>query len=243
MVDVRPRADGEVEGDVDPASEAQEIIAEMRRAVVGQQCHWFLALLQAIRRWPLAEEQREERTYRYLIGGEAFDWLLLAERLCDELEGLIPDDERDNLLFHGRLPMAMEDDEFQRQLGAKHRAHLNFVYGVRVEEALQLAVATEVHKDHLSRVWANGHVDDEAFHRIYDAPRLELLKEFRSEQALPDGDHISVTDLKEFTYWLFKRRLRHADPARVASDTRKGLAQLQCLEALRLAPSRTPAPA
>ena len=39
------------------------------------------------------------RTYRYLVGGEAFDWLLLAERLCDEIEDLIPDDEREALLF------------------------------------------------------------------------------------------------------------------------------------------------
>ncbi|GAJ03845.1 unnamed protein product, partial [marine sediment metagenome] len=30
----------------------------------------------------------------------------------------------------------------------------------------------------------------------------------------------------EFTYWLFKYRLNHCDKARVASDTKKGLEQL-----------------
>jgi len=29
--------------------------------------------------------------------------------------------------------------------------------------------------------------------------------------------------MKEFTYWLFKYRLKHCDKARVASDTKKAL--------------------
>ena len=31
------------------------------------------------------------------------------------------------------------------------------------------------------------------------------------------------TELKAFTYWLFKMRVYRSDPARVASDTRKAL--------------------
>src|SRR5437867_7996914 len=103
--------------------------------------------MQAVRDWPLPEESIGERTYRYLVGGEAFDWLLLTERLCDEIEELIPDDEREALLFHGRLPEDVDEHDVERLLGAKHRAHLNFVYGVRVEEALQLAVADEVQQE------------------------------------------------------------------------------------------------
>jgi hypothetical protein len=33
--------------------------------------------------------------------------------------------------------------------------------------------------------------------------------------------------MKEFTYWLFKYRLKHGDPARVASDTKKALEWLR----------------
>ncbi len=36
-----------------------------------------------------------------------------------------------------------------------------------------------------------------------------------------------LTELKEFTYWLFKYRMLHCDKAKVASDTRKGLRLLQ----------------
>ena len=212
--------------------EAQNVIADMREAVARGDEHWLLAVLQAIGRWPLAQEQVGDRTYSYLIGGEAFDWLLLAERLCEELQTLIPEDECEELLFFGWLPPELTEEGFRRHLGAaKYRAHLNFLYGVRVEQALQVAVQEEVHKERLSRIWENGHVDDEVCHRIYGGTRAELLQAFRSQQALAPSGSISLGELTEFTYWLFRYRLRNADPAKVASDTRKGLALLQRLEA------------
>ena len=47
--------------------------------------HWYFAMLKAMSRWDQAEEIIGDRRYRYLIGGEAFDWVLLAERLVEEL--------------------------------------------------------------------------------------------------------------------------------------------------------------
>jgi hypothetical protein len=38
---------------------------------------------------------------------------------------------------------------------------------------------------------------------------------------------MSLSELKEFTYWLFKYRLKHNDKERVASDTRKALDWVQ----------------
>ncbi len=174
--------------DRDLRAEAARIVAELKRAVAAGETHWFLALMEAVREWPLPEEERGGRSYRYLIGGEAFDWLLLAERLCDEIEDLIPDEEREALLFHCRLPEEVDENDVERLLGAKHRAHLNFVYGVRVEEALQLAVAEEVHKERFaSRVWENGHGDDEVFQRLYGAALRELFAEFRHRQETRGG--------------------------------------------------------
>src|SRR5687768_8958306 len=85
-------------------TQARRIIADLKRSVAAGETHWFFALMQAVREWPLAQEHVGEREYHYLIGGEAFDWLLLAERLCDEIEELIPDEERESLLFRSRLP-------------------------------------------------------------------------------------------------------------------------------------------
>jgi hypothetical protein len=218
----------------DLAAEAQELAAALRRRIQEGAQHWFLALLEAIGQWRLPEEELEGRTFRYLIAGEAFDWLLLAERLSLEIADLVPQDELEALLFHGHLPLELGEEEFRRLLGpAKYRAHLNFFYGVLVEEALQLAVEDEVVKERLTCIWQNGHIDDEVCQRIYGATRQELWQSFCQERALPQGEWLDVQGLREFTYWLFRERLRRCDPARVASDTRKGLAKLAALDGAR----------
>jgi hypothetical protein len=191
--------------------------------------HWFSALLSAVRQWPLPVERIGGREYHYLVGQEAFDWLLLAERLCAEIEGLIPEGESEALICHGRLPVDTSEEELQRLLGAKGAAYRNFYYGVRVEEGLQLAVEAEVLKERFARVWDNGHLDDEVFSRIYGSTHADLLARFCEERDLPDNGQMDLDTLNEFTYWLFKYRVNNSDPARVASDTRKGVAHLTAL--------------
>src|SRR3990172_6546421 len=134
---------------IEAVAQSARIISGMR-AAVGEGSHWFLALMTAVRNWPLPVEQVDGRLYRYLVGGEAFDWLLLAERLLDEMPDLVPEEESEALLFDGQLPLEVDDTGLEQLLGAKHRTHLNFVYGVRVEEALQLAVQGEVQKERFS---------------------------------------------------------------------------------------------
>jgi hypothetical protein len=215
----------------DQAAKVEGLLGRLREEVESGERHWFIAVLEGVGQWPLAEEEVNGRRYRYMIGGEAFDWLLLAERLCEALDDLTAEEEREALLMHGRFPTEVSEETFRRLLGAaKYRAHLNFRYGVQVEEALQLSVAQEVQKERLSRVWENGHIDDDVCSRIYGATRRELFARFQREQGL-SGDSVSLGDLHEFTYWLFKHRVNNADPARVASDTRKGLAMFSRLQA------------
>ena len=207
-----------------------EAIRHLKEAV-GTGKEWHLALLEAMGMWSAPEEQFKGRHYRYLVAGEAFDWLLLAERLCAELDGVVPTGETEALLFHGRLPMKVSHQEFQRLVGFnKHQAVLNFWYGVVVEEALQLATEDDVRKRHK----ANGFSDhedlvEEAFRRIYEKSRSDLLDQFLKESVLSPEESLGLTDVKEFTYWLFKTRVKFWDPARVGSDTRKGLEKLSTL--------------
>ena len=49
----------------------------------------------------MAEESHNDRRYKYMVGREAFDWLLLAERLCAEAEST-PDGDLERLLFPRR---------------------------------------------------------------------------------------------------------------------------------------------
>ncbi|MEC9237436.1 MAG: hypothetical protein VYC69_02085, partial [Chloroflexota bacterium] len=65
---------------------------------------------------------------------------------------------------------------------------------------------------------------------IYQKPRSELLKTFQQETKKDRRRNLTLSDLKEFTYWLHKRRINLWDPARVASDTRKAIRRLELLE-------------
>ncbi len=222
--------------------EAQRLIGEMRDTVESGDQHWFHALLHAIRNWPLSSETKGDRQFHYLVGGEAFDWLLLAERLCDEMTDLIPEDEAEALLFHEKMPLRTGEADFEALLGAKYKPHLNFVYGVRVEAALQVAVQEELRKElAASRVWDNNdHVEDEAFQRIYGKSCTELLAAFKTSIG-SSSEWMSLAELSEWHYWLFQYRIKNSDPAKVASDTRKGLLMLQMLGGRVHQGSRAPA--
>ena len=199
---------------------------------VAQGKAWDLALLEAASMWTQAMEERDGRVYLYLIGSEAFDWLLLAERLCSELDGMIPTAAREDLLFHGKLPHNLDAEALEKLLGlTKYRAYTNYWYGVVVEEAIQLAVEQEVQKEHRSRGRGSddSHTEDIAWTRLYNDTPTVLLSRFRDALGYPQKDSISLTEKKEFTYWLFKLRVAAWDPARVASDTRKGLDRLDVL--------------
>ncbi len=215
-------------------TEAEQLLADLYQEVANGK-PWFIVLLQTIARWPLPEETVGKRHYRYLVGGEAFDWLLLAERLCEAVSDLIPREEHEALLFFGQLPLDLSEEEFRRLMGhAKYRAHLNYLYGVTLEEMLQLVFEEDIYKEQRSRVWENHlSLDEEAFGRLYGHPRQELLCQFRREQGIGEDTAISLAEAKEFTYWLFKYRLRYCDPARVASDTRRALGMLRRLEPCR----------
>jgi hypothetical protein len=210
-----------------PVSDA-EVIRYLEQAITGGK-HWYIALLEAMGLWMVTEEVHNGRHYHYLIAGEAFDWLLLAERLCHEVDGLLPEDEKVALLFHGQPPLSLTVDRFKELIGSgKYHQYLNYFYGITVEEALILAVQEEVRKERRTRGYSNGEhgVINEVYRRIYGATRPVLLKRFRREKGYPNLKSISLTELKEFTYWLFKYRLKQCDKARIASDTKKALQQL-----------------
>ena len=200
---------------------------------------WFDALLDCIHDWESPREIHDGREYVYLIEHEAFDWLLLAERICDSAApGLLPAAEVESLLVDELPPLPLSEPEFQERLGtAKYWAHLNFLYGVRVEQALHLAMERTLQKERsgLSFSHARDELDGDVFGRIYGARQAQLLREYRAANQRGDADpeRIEHAEWQAFTYWLFRRRLERQDPARVASDTRQGLDMLYELEAAK----------
>ena len=210
-----------------PCAGDSEAVRHLERALAAGK-HWYLALLEAIGLWTESEESCDGRRYRYLIGGEAFDWLLLAERLTGVVADEIPEAERTALLFHARPPLGLKREEFRRLIGtAKYRQYLNYFYGVTVEEVLLQSVHEEVRKE--KRISANLKVEDlpnEAYRRLYGDTATALLPRFRRETGRPQRRTTTLTEMREFTYWLFKYRLEHSDRAKVASDTKRALEKL-----------------
>jgi hypothetical protein len=205
------------------------------RSAIAEGKNWYLALLEAIKLWDSTEEDYNGCHYRYLIDNEAFDWLTLAERLCEEVDGLIPEKELVALLFFDRAPIKLSKDEFKNLIGkAKYQAYLNYLYGIFVEQVLISAVTDEIRKRKRA-LGLNGDkgVVDEAYQRIYGATQQELLKCFRKERHYPQLKSISLTELNEFTYWLFKYRIKRCDKSCVASDTKKALTKLHSYLSLR----------
>jgi len=212
-----------------PRNEADAQAIEHLKRSVAEGKHWYIALLEAIRMWRSSEEDYKGRHYQYLITGEAFDWLLLAERLLDEVDNAVPEQEKIDLLFFDRPPLELSNQEFKELIGpAKYRAYLNYLYGVLVEEALLAAVVEEIRKEHLALgITKDEGVLDKAFRRIYGENREVLLDMFRKEKHRRKRKSLTLDELKEFTYWLFKYRVKRSERSRVASDTKKALLKMQ----------------
>ena len=292
---ILPGADEPGTDEPGPQDSAPEAAGYFRRRLESG-APWHRALLEAIGIWTIPEESWNGRRYRYIIGREAFDWLLLAERLChprntQDAAEAIPTRQLERLLFHGILPQPIEPDEFRALLGpTKHQAYLNYHYGITLEEALQLAAEESVRKRHTARGYPDTEeLIEQAFRHLYNNTRAALFQEFtqaantapptspphnsdaplnpdpanpESNSANPKPDAansepppiypeptpiypestpiypelvdgrpgLSLTGLKEFTYWLHKRRVNYWDPARVASDTRLAIRRLAALQ-------------
>jgi hypothetical protein len=211
-------------------------ISRFRQDIEGGQ-DWTAALVDAMARWTAPEDTHRGRRLRFFISGEAFDWPLLAQRLCSVANDLIPGSEREDLLLRGQLPDRLAPrsigDLMKERLGVdKYRGYLNFHYGVTVEEALLHAVEAEVRKRNVSG-GARYRTDEteEAFERLYGAPRDQLVAEFRADTGARLGKGMSLRQGRELTYWLFGYRVKHSDQAKMASDTKKGLDQMARLAA------------
>jgi len=172
MIEESPSYRGSHSGDLQAIKYLQQAIASGK--------HWYLALLEAIGLWTEPMENRNGRDYHYLIAGEAFDWLLLAERLCEEADGLIPEGERIAFLFSAKPPLELSMEEFRNLIGiTKYRAYLNYFYGVTLEEALIQAVTEEVRKEQRILGYEEEAVIEEVYKRIYGETRTTLVKQFR----------------------------------------------------------------
>jgi len=203
-------------------------IIETLRQRVADGGDWYRAILAASSQWPLESEAIDGEDFTYLLDGEALDLMRLCERLCLTVADLVPEDELAALLANDRPPFEVSRDEIKELIGAdRYRAYLSFLYGVLVEEMVVLAVLEELRKKR--RVSGRTQYDaelDEAYNYVYGSTRADLMAAFKKERGLPRRRTLGLANMKAFTYWLFKLRLRSSDKSRVASDTKRALTLL-----------------
>ena len=207
-----------------PVPAVEEAINRFKAEITSGK-NWFLALLEAVKNWPVSEETVGDQTYHYLISGEALDMLQLAERLLKAAGNLVPDDEKVAFLFRNKPPVILTPEKTKELLGeTRYAQYLNFFYGITAEEALLQAVEEEVRKEEQGLNMHNEvQIIDETYRRIYEVTQRVLLHQFRKEKGYTSSGITSLEQMKEFSYWRFKYRLKHCEKPRIASDTKKAL--------------------
>lgn len=209
-------------------SPRDEVIARLRERIESGE-NWHRALLAAVSEWPLEEEVLNDERFVYLIDGEALDLARIYDRLALEIADLVPEEELEALLVFGKSPAGLSREEMRTLMGSeRYKAYLTFIYGVLVEEMVVLAALHGLRKKRRASGLTRYDADlDDAYRLVYGQSRLELLNAFRKERSLKRTRSISLTEMQEFVYWLFKLRLRNSDKSRVASDTKRALVLLQ----------------
>ena len=202
-----------------------EILIQKMMQNIEKGNNWFDALLHLISSWKLRSELVGTKNYNYLIDGEAFDWLLLAERICFVLKDFIPKKQYNSLIISGKFPYNLNVNEFRNIIGFnKYRLVLNYWYGVVVELFVQLAEEESVLRDNFSKgLTDDSEIETIVFRNLYGNSKVELFRQYCDSKDKKIPNRINLFEFKEFNYWLFKLRFNSLEPARVASDTLKGI--------------------
>ncbi len=196
-----------------PVSNKREAINCFRTSLNAGK-HWYLSLLEAMRDYP---------GHDYLVGGDALDWLRMAGDILENVKDLLSSNKTEKFLRDGKPPVNIDAARARQLIGeVKYCQYLNFLYGVTIETALVETVTAEVIKERhslgLSRLKDSR---SEAIVHVYGFEILALRRLFMQEAGTTAAGGPGFET--EFTYWLFKYRLKHHDKEKVASDTKKAL--------------------
>tara|TARA_B100001029_G_C15063719_1_gene461177 strand:+ start:4305 stop:4946 length:642 start_codon:yes stop_codon:yes gene_type:complete len=165
------------------------------------------------------------------ISGEVFNWKLSLKLFYSEFENL---DEIDNYLFTPYDFSHKERNQIKRLMGSKlYSAHLNYFYGVVVENAIREILRSEIEKKR-GYLDQNNYflINEKIFKLIYGKNIEELWAEFCSNERLGARSYyvpnkIYSLEYDSFTYWLSKKRIKLCAPELNASLISRGLDYLE----------------
>lgn len=221
----------------DAPTNHRALLVDLVKSIEDQPADWQKSFIATIAAWPIENETVHGETFHYFIGGEAFNWKRLAERIATELAAKGCDQPQPHEIFDWIATSGtfggLSEQEFRRILGVDGwRAHLNHFYGVHIEQCLLAAVQSRIQKQRYSKgMPPSDDASDRAFMGLYEDTEQELWQIFTTENAerlshLIDesaDDTRSIALDEEFTYWLFKRRIENTNAPQVAAETQRGL--------------------
>ena len=233
-------AANQIRVDEDVAVNRRRLLDDLVQQFADNPSDWQITLLKTVAAWPKENERAYDETFHYFIGGEAFNWKRLAERIATQLteEGhsAVPTEDIFDWLGDTGVFGRLGEENFRRILGVDGwRAHLNFFYGVHIEQCLIAAIQSRIQK----RRYGNGlppsdDASDRAYLGLYEETEETLWQQFLDENSARLADLIAESPEEtrtigldeEFTYWLFKRRIENTNAAQVADETRRALEML-----------------
>ena len=215
----------------------RRLMDNLQKNIENHADNWQTAFLETVAAWPIENEHVYGETFHYFIGGEAFNWKRLAERIATQLdeEGstTLPAEKIFDWIESSGVFGGIPENEFRRILGVDGwRAHLNHFYGVHIEQCLIAAIQARNHKRRYSAgLPPSDDSSERAYLGLYEETEQDLWQLFIDENAdrlsdliaeSPDETRTIALD-EEFTYWLFKRRIEYTLAPQVAAETQRGL--------------------
>tara|TARA_B100001996_G_scaffold362364_1_gene329812 strand:+ start:631 stop:1275 length:645 start_codon:yes stop_codon:yes gene_type:complete len=196
-----------------------KLIQELRNEVSHGE-NWQKSIAKYIGLWTKKEEFYRGYKYIYLIDGEALDWLTLTERLVSSIKSYINKEEYHYVSTSGLLPDQEIYKHIKKIIPKKVLSQMrNFYYGIIIENLIYNYKILEYEKNTI----VTEDNDQRFYEEIYNKPLEVLSQMFYKEKKLINKNKLNFHELKLFSYWLFKYRLKHSDKTKMAHETNKAL--------------------
>ena len=196
-----------------------KLIQELRNEV-SQGENWQKSVAKYIGLWNEKEEFYRGYKYIYLIDDEALDWLNLTERLVSSIKSYITKEEYNYVSTSGLLPDQEIYNYIKKTIPKKKLSQMrNFYYGIIIENLIYNYKILEYQKNTIV-VEDN---DQKFYEEIYNKPIEVLYEMFYKEKKTINKNKLNFHELKLFSYWLFKYRLKHSDKTKMAHETNTAL--------------------
>ena len=224
-------------GKIDTETNRRRLVDDLLSKLQDRPANWQTPFIETVAAWPIENEAIFDQTFHYFIGDEAFNWKRLAERIAIQLPQERHPPALDGELFdwisYSNVFGGIDEQEFRRILGVDGwRAHLNYFYGVQIEQCLITAVQSRIQKRRYSKgMPPSDDASERAYIGLYEDSEQSLWDRFLTENSdrlaaliseSPE-DTRSIALEEEFTYWLFKRRIEHTNASQIAAETQRGL--------------------